>query len=147
MTRPDNKARNQNYCNQAKAFQHTFTLLRYFLSFAGASDDGQPWNHQRVHRVYCALRLNIPRRTRRRIPQRIQHPLVAPDALNTSWTLDFMFDTLYDGRHFRTLNIIDPSNREGLAIEIGRTLPSLRVIARAGRTRCDARRPALSASR
>jgi putative transposase len=82
-----------------------------------------------VHRVYCALGLNIPRRTRRRIPQRTRHPLVAPDALNTSWALDFMFDTLYDGRHFRTLNIIDESNREGLAIEIGRTLPSLRVIA------------------
>ncbi len=91
--------------------------------------DGQPWNHKRVHRVYCALRLNIPRRTRRRVPKRIRHPLVAPDALNTSWALDFMVDTLYDGRHFRTLNVIDESNREGLAIEIGRTLPSLRVIA------------------
>ena len=40
-----------------------------------------------------------------------------------------MVDTLYDGRRFRTLNIIDESNREGLAIEIGTTLPSLRVIA------------------
>ena len=40
-----------------------------------------------------------------------------------------MLDTLYDGRRFRTLNVIDESNREGLAIEIGTTLPSLRVIA------------------
>ena len=82
-----------------------------------------------MHRVYCVLRLNIPRRTRRRIPRRMRQPLVSAQALNTTWALDFMVDTLYDGRRFRTLNIIDESNREGLAIEIGTTLPSLRVIA------------------
>lgn len=94
--------------------------------------DGRAWNHKRVHRVYCALRLNLPRRTRRRIPRRLKQPLVAPLALNTTWALDFMVDTLYDGRHFRTLNVIDESNREGLAIEIGTSLPSLRVIALLG---------------
>ena len=25
--------------------------------------EGRPWNHKRLHRVYCALRLNLPRRT------------------------------------------------------------------------------------
>jgi len=34
--------------------------------------EGYAWNHKRVHRVYCALHLNIPRRTRRRVPRRIQ---------------------------------------------------------------------------
>jgi transposase InsO family protein len=87
--------------------------------------DGQPWNHKRVHRVYCALRLNLPLRTRRRVPRRIRAPLIAAAALNTTWALDFMVDTLYDGRRFRTLNIIDESNREGLAIEIGTTVPAV----------------------
>jgi putative transposase len=73
--------------------------------------------------------LNLPRRTRRRVPRRIRVPLIAAATPNTSWALDFMVDTLYDGRRFRTLNIIDESNREGMAIEIGTTLPSLRVIA------------------
>lgn len=90
---------------------------------------GRPWNHKRVHRVYCALRLNLPRRTRRRIPKRVQHPLNAPAALNHTWAVDFMTDVLYDGRHFRTLNVLDEGNREGLAIDIGMSLPSVRVIA------------------
>src|SRR5947208_5762617 len=39
-----------------------------------------------------------------------------------------MADALYDGRHFRTLNVIDEGNREALAIEIGTSIPSARVI-------------------
>ena len=39
-----------------------------------------------------------------------------------------MRDTLYDGRPFRTLNIIDEGNREGLRIECGRSISSLRLV-------------------
>lgn len=105
------------------------TRWGFWKCFDSLRLEGYGWNHKRVHRVYCALRLNIPRRTRRRVPRRIRQPLVAADALNMTWALDFMVDTLYDGRRFRTLNVIDESNREGLAIDIGTTLPSLRVIA------------------
>jgi putative transposase len=89
---------------------------------------GHPWNHKRVYRVYCALRLNRARRTKRRVPRRPRVPLVAPPQLNQTWALDFMRDTLYDGRVFRTLNVLDQGNREGLAIEVGFSLPSRRVI-------------------
>jgi putative transposase len=89
---------------------------------------GHPWNHKRVHRVYCALRLNLPRRTKRRVPVRLRQPLVAPTRLNEIWALDFMADALYDGRGFRTFNVLDEGNREALAIEIGTSIPSARVI-------------------
>jgi putative transposase len=89
---------------------------------------GHAWNHKRVHRVYCALRLNLPRRTKRRVPPRLRQPLVAPGRLNDTWALDFMTDALYDGRAFRALTIIDEGNREGLAIEVGTSIPSARVI-------------------
>ena len=90
--------------------------------------DGRPWNHKRVHRVYCALRLNLPRRTKRRVPKRLRQPLVAPAALNGIWALDFMHDALYGGRRFRTLNILDEANREALAIEVGASIPATRVV-------------------
>jgi putative transposase len=89
---------------------------------------GHRWNHKRVHRVYRALRLDPPRRTKWRVPTRVRQPLVAPARLNETWALDFMADALYDGRSFRTVNVLDEGNREGLAIEIGASIPSARVV-------------------
>ena len=90
--------------------------------------EGRAWNHKHVHRVYCALRLNLPRRTTRRVPRRIRQPLTAPPVLNQTWALDFMTETLYDGRRVRLLTIIDEGNREGLEIGMGLSLPSRRVV-------------------
>ena len=39
--------------------------------------------------------------------------------LNQTWALDFMNDTLYDGRRVRLLTMIDEGNRERLEIGIG----------------------------
>ena len=42
--------------------------------------------------------------------------------------MDFMVDTLADGRGFRTLNIVDDFTRECVAIEVDRSLPGARVV-------------------
>jgi len=42
--------------------------------------------------------------------------------------MDFMTDSLADGRKFRTFNVIDDYNREGLAIDADLSLPAPRVI-------------------
>ncbi|ARN23655.1 transposase [Piscinibacter gummiphilus] len=90
--------------------------------------DGRPWNHKRVWRVYCEMGLNLPRRTKKRVPQRDPVPLQAGEFVNQGWALDFMHYALYDGRRFRTLNVIDEANREALAIEIGTSIPARRLI-------------------
>lgn len=41
--------------------------------------------------------------------------------------MDFISDTLYNGKRLRTLNIVDDHNREGVAIEIDTSLSSPRV--------------------
>ena len=89
---------------------------------------GYDCNHKRLYRVYTLLRLNVRRKTKRRIPQRIKEPLLVPATINQGWSMDFMCDSLVDGRRFRLLNIIDDYNRESLAIEIDTSLPALRVI-------------------
>jgi putative transposase len=89
---------------------------------------GYGCNHKRLYRVYTLLRLNIRRRAKKRLPQRIKEPLVIPEAVNQGWSMDFMCDSLVDGKRFRLLNVIDDYNRESLAIEIDTSLPALRVI-------------------
>ena len=42
--------------------------------------------------------------------------------------MDFMHDTLYHGKRFRTLNVFDEGVREVLAIEVDSSLPAERVI-------------------
>jgi putative transposase len=91
-------------------------------------NQGHPWNHKRVHRVYCKLRLNLPRRTKKRLPQRLRQPLTVAVAVNAVWALDFMSDSLWSGRRFRVLNVLDEGVREALAIEIDTSLPAKRVV-------------------
>ena len=89
---------------------------------------GHRWNHKRVYRVYTALRLNIRRRAKKRLPARAKQQLFQPDEPNQVWSLDFMHDSLWDGRSFRMLNVIDDYNRQVLWIETDTSLPALRVI-------------------
>jgi len=90
--------------------------------------DGQRWNHKRVLRVYRQLKLNLPRRTKKRLPQRERQTLVIDALPNRLWSIDFMSDVLYGGRRFRTFNVLDEGVREILAIEIDTSIPSERVV-------------------
>lgn len=89
---------------------------------------GHGWNHKRVCRVYCDLDLNQPRRTKKRLPERERIPLWVPERPNQVWSADFMSDALYRGPRFRTFNVIDDFNREGLAIEIDTSLRAARIL-------------------
>lgn len=86
------------------------------------------WNHKRVYRVYKALGLNLRRKTKKRIPERIKQPLLQLTSPNMIWSMDFMSDSLYSGRRYRLLNIMDEFNRELLDVEVDTSLPAVRVI-------------------
>lgn len=102
--------------------------IGFWQSYYRLRRRGHPWNHKRLYRVYTTMKLNIRRRAKKRLPERIKLPLSVPTSPNQMWSLDFMSDSFTDGRKFRLLNVIDDFNRESLAIEADTSLPSLRVI-------------------
>lgn len=86
------------------------------------------WNHKRVYRIYRELELNLRIKPRRRIKRDRPDALGEATAINQIWSMDFMSDSLSDGRLLRTFNVLDDYNREGLCIDVDLSLPSLRVI-------------------
>jgi putative transposase len=88
----------------------------------------QGFGKSRLYRLYKALRLNLKRRGKRRLPARVKSPLTIPVRANEVWSADFMADALWSGRRFRTFNVIDDFSREALRIEIDTSLPAQRVV-------------------
>lgn len=74
------------------------------------------------------MKLNLRRKHKKRLPSRILNPLVQPLHHNLTWSMDFMHDGLFQGKAFRSFNVIDDFNREVLTIAIDTSLASERVI-------------------
>lgn len=89
---------------------------------------GFHWNHKRVYRIYRELELNLRIKPRRRLKRDRPDALGIATAVNQTWSMDFMSDSLSDGRQLRTFNVIDDYSREALCIEVDLSLPSERVI-------------------
>lgn len=102
--------------------------IGFWKCFLRMRKNNPGWNHKRVYRVYTQMKLNIRRRARKRLPARVKQSLFQPLEKNKVWSIDYMNDSLWDGRRFRLLNIMDDFNREVLAIEADTSLPALRLV-------------------
>jgi putative transposase len=86
-------------------------------------------NKKRIYRLYGEEGLSVRTKYRRK---RASHCRVTPDlptAPNQRWSMDFVADTLDDGRRFRALTVVDLFTRECLAIEADFSLPGRKVAA------------------
>jgi len=72
-------------------------------------------------------RLAVRRRRRRRRIGR-GTPLALPTRINERWSLDFLLDTLEDGRRVRLLAVVDDFTRACLAIEVDTSIGGRRVV-------------------
>lgn len=100
----------------------------FWLTFHRLRNRGYLWNHKRVFRIYQSMGLSLRRKKKKRILERVKEPLVVPDTINDTWSIDFMSDSLEKGRKFRTFNIMDDYNREALHVDIEYSFPSSRVV-------------------
>jgi len=101
-------------------FKLCFLYLRNVKGFG--------WNHKRVYRIYRKLELNLRIKPKKRLKRDVPVTLQVPERSNHCWSMDFMHDQLSDGRSFRTFNVLDDFNREGLGIEVDFSLPAIRVV-------------------
>jgi putative transposase len=85
--------------------------------------EGWRVNKKRVHRIYREEGLNL-RRWRPRRHTSGSHRVERPEAgrVNASWSMDFVSDSLFNGRRFRVLTVVDNYSRECLAMEPGQSL-------------------------
>lgn len=76
--------------------QEAARYLRYGFSkrFQILRRQGHPWNHKRVHRIDCLLKLHFRRKGKQRLLARNPGPLASPEALNQSGSVDFIHDSL-----------------------------------------------------
>jgi putative transposase len=82
--------------------------------------EGWEVNHKRVYRIYCEEGLNLrAKRPKRRVSAAHRVKLPAAVGINESWSMDFVTDSLFNGRRFRSLTVVDNYSRECLAIEVG----------------------------
>ncbi len=91
--------------------------------------EGWRVNHKRIHRLYREEGLSIrvkPKRKRvsglRVQPPRAERP-------QERWSMDFLTDSLLDGRRFRVVTLVDNVSRVSPAIEAGVSLTGERVVA------------------
>lgn len=101
-------------------YRRIHTLLRRESPF-------ETVNHKRVYRLYREEHLLVRRKKRKRVAEANRPPRLVPELANEQWSVDFMSDSLSDGRQFRTLNVVDDATRECLAIEVDTSLGGWRV--------------------
>jgi putative transposase len=85
-------------------------------------------NRQRVYRLYRLEGLAVRRRQRKRVAVAPRGATGRMWTRGHAWALDFMQDTLANGRRFRTLNVLETRTRECLAIKVDTSLPGPRVV-------------------
>jgi putative transposase len=85
-------------------------------------------NHKRVERLYVQEGLQLPKRRKklRGSWSRVM-PVAVPGRPMQRWSLDFIHDSLRDGRRFRALTVVDDFSRECPAIAVDTSIAGQRV--------------------
>jgi putative transposase len=84
--------------------------------------EGWKINHKRLYRLYVEEGLGLRRRRpkrRRSAARRVEQP--RPEAPNEIWAMDFMHDTLADGKALRVLTVVDTFTRECVVLEAAKS--------------------------
>ena len=90
--------------------------------------DGWAVNHKRVERLVRVEQLLVGRRPRKKRVAQPRVPVPVPTRRDERWSMDFVRDTLADGRPFRIWTLVDDATREAPLLLVDRSLTAARVV-------------------
>ena len=91
--------------------------------------EGWVVNRKRVRRIYREEGLTVRLMRRRKRASHLWVMPPRPSQVNERWSMDFVADTLLDGRRFRALTVVDNWSRHSQLIEPDFTLTGTKVVA------------------
>ena len=89
--------------------------------------EGHQINHKRTERLYREEGLSLRLKRRKKRISHLRVVMDRPERINQHWSMDFVSDSLYNGRRFRVLTIVDDLSRECPALEADHSLTGKRV--------------------
>ena len=84
-------------------------------------------NHKRTERIYRQEGLILRIRRRKKLSSLLRTEMPKPNYPNHIWSMDFMRDSLSDGRAIKVLSIVDEYTRKCFRIEIDTSINGVRV--------------------
>ncbi len=84
-------------------------------------------NHKRVHRLYGEAVLAVRKRRKRERVAVGRCPLQVPSGPNHTWSMDFVFDALANGRPIKCLTVVDDCTKEAVEIAVARRINGQRM--------------------
>ena len=105
--------------NSRKGRKKVISLVRRLHPHIGIS---------KIRRVYHQQGFALMKRLKKRTRNNPPNPASIPLKLNEEWAIDFMHDSLVNGRQIRSLNIIDHYNRQCKGISIRHSFSGMSVI-------------------
>jgi putative transposase len=84
--------------------------------------EGFEANHKRVHRLYRQAGLAVRKRRKRSNVAIERRPLQIPSGPNHTWSMDFVFDALANGKPIKCLTVVDDCTKESVEIGVARRI-------------------------
>jgi putative transposase len=89
--------------------------------------EGYLINHKRTERLYREEGLSLRRKKRRKRGSHLRVVLAGPGRVNQHWSMDFVADSLFNGRRLRILTVVDDFSKECPVLEVDHSLTGQRV--------------------
>ena len=119
---------NDSLRNRIKELAGKYRRYGHWRLYVILRREGFRVNHKRTERIYRSERLSLRIRKKKKLASMAR--VATPEVVhaNQIWAMDFVSDSLWTGRKFRSLTLVDTYTKESLAIEVDTSLSGQRVV-------------------